>query len=118
MSENTTFNTQHQQLRAQLQQLETALRDAGLWGALPPSEQAMASTMPFMFDALQIEEWLQWVFVPRLHALMDGGLPLPGECSVQPLAEHQWNERALERHQAALHVLLQIDATLSGKAVG
>lgn len=118
MSENTTPSAQHQQLRAQLQQLEAALRDAGLWSALPPSEQAMASTMPFMFDTLQIEAWLQWVFVPRLHALMDGGLPLPGECSVQPLAEHQWNERALERHHAALRVLEQIDATLSGRAAG
>ena len=35
------------------------------------------STMPFMYDTLQVEEWLQWVFVPRLHALLDANAPLP-----------------------------------------
>ena len=102
-------------LRHHLQQLEAELRAAALWGAQPPSEQALASTMPFMYDTLQIEEWLQWVFVPRLHAMIDGGHPLPGECSVQPLAEHEWTQRTVPQHQAALRQLALIDALLSGK---
>lgn len=112
---SSSLTPQHQALRAQLQQLEAALRTAGLWSALPPSEQAMASTMPFMYDTLQVEEWLQWVFVPRLHALIDGGHALPGECSVQPLAEHEWTQRAVPGHAAALRALAEMDALLSGK---
>ncbi len=101
-------------LRQQLQQLEDALREAALWSAQPPSEQAMASTMPFMYDTLQVEEWLQWVFVPRLHALLDANAPLPTSCSVHPLAEHEWTSRLPNgTHGAALKLLAEIDATLS-----
>lgn len=114
MNDQASHSSQYQALRQQLEQLEAELRTASLWAVVPPSEEALASTLPFMYDTLQIEEWLQWVFVPRLHALMDGGLPLPGECSIQPLAEHEWTRRALLQRDAALRVLAQIDATLSG----
>lgn len=101
-------------LRQQLQQLEVELRAASLWSAQPPTEQAMASTMPFMYDTLRIEEWLQWVFVPRLHALLDADAGLPGNCSVQPLAEHEWNHRLPHgTHSKALQLLADIDTTLS-----
>ena len=113
MNASNSPSAQHLSLRTQLQQLEAAMRAAGLWSATPPSEQAMASTMPFMYDTLQIEEWLQWVFVPRLHALIDGAHPLPGECSVQPLAEHEWTQRSVPQHAAALRLLAEIDKLLS-----
>lgn len=101
-------------LREQLQQLEAELRAASLWGAQPPSEQALASTMPFMYDTLKFEEWLQWVFVPRLHALLDANASLPTSCSVQPLAEHEWNNRFPQGgHTAALKLLASIDSTLT-----
>ena len=116
MNARSSLTPQHLSLRIQLQQLEAEMRSAGLWGAQPPSEQALASTMPFMYDTLKIEEWLQWVFLPRLHALIDGGHALPGECSVQPLAEHEWSQRMLAQRDAALRVLAQIDALISGGA--
>ena len=74
----------------------------------------MASTMPFMYDTLLVEEWLQWVFIPRLHALLDAQATLPSSCSVQPLAEHEWTQRFPNgAHGAALQLLAAIDATLS-----
>lgn len=115
MNASSSLTPQHQTLRTQLQQLEAEMRTANLWSALPPSEEAMASTMPFMYDTLKIEEWLQRVFVPRLHALIEGGLPLPGECSVQPLAEHEWTQRVVAKHGASLKLLAEIDALLSSK---
>lgn len=115
MNDIDPISPQHGAVRGQLLQLEAEMRTAGLWAALPPTEQAMASAMPFMYDTLQIEEWLQWVFVPRLHALIDGGLALPDECSVQPLAEHEWTQRAVLKRAGVLRLLGQIDATLSGK---
>jgi uncharacterized protein YqcC (DUF446 family) len=101
-------------LRQQLQQLEAEMRAASLWSEQPPSQEAMASTMPFMYDTLQIEQWLQWVFMPRLHALLDANAVLPGNCSVQPLAEHEWNNRMPQGlHGKALQLLQDIDRTLS-----
>lgn len=95
------------------------MREASLWGAQPPSEQAMASTMPFMYDTLQVEEWLQWVFVPRLHAMLDAGAAWPASCSVQPLAEHEWNNRFPQGgHAAALKLLADIDALITREGAG
>lgn len=115
MNASPSLTPQHQALRAQLHQLEAEMRTANLWGVTPPSEEALASTMPFMYDTLKVEEWLQWVFLPRLQALIDGGLALPGECSVQPLAEHEWTQRKVAKHGASLKMLADIDALLSGK---
>ena len=103
-------------LRHHLQQLEAELRAAALWGAQPPSEQALASTMPFMYDTLQIEEWLQWVFVPRMHALLDAQAALPAKCDIHPLAEYEWQGKALTPWPArVLACLQQIDAMLSAQ---
>ena len=108
MSDTTTV------LRQKLQQLEAEMRAASLWGSQPPSPEALSSTMPFMYDTLQVEQWLQWVFVPRMHALLDAQGALPSSCSVQPLAEHEWNGRFPNGgHRAALQVLADIDTTLS-----
>lgn len=106
-------------LRERLQQLEAAMRAASLWGAQPPSEEALASTMPFMYDTLQIEQWLQWVFMPRLHAMLDAGAAWPASCSVQPLAEHEWSNRFPSgSHVAALALLAQIDAAITEAGAG
>ena len=104
-------------LRQHLQQLEADMRMASLWSEQPPSEAAMASTMPFMYDTMMVEQWIQWVFIPRMHALLDAQATLPSSCSVQPLAEHEWNGRFPQGlHGAALARLTLIDAALSGNA--
>ena len=105
-------------LREQLLALEAEMRAADLWGAAPPSDEAMQSTLPFMFDTLRIEQWLQWVFLPRMHALLDARGALPGACGIHPLAEHEWQTRQLDPWPGAvLARLLQIDALLSGQGV-
>lgn len=101
-------------LRQLLEQLEAEMRAAALWSAQPPSPEALSSTIPFMYDTLEIEQWLQWVFLPRLHALLDANAPLPNNCSVHPLAEYEWNKRLPSNaHATALAVIAQIDTTLT-----
>ena len=102
------------EVRSLLDALARELQTEQLWDAQPPSEQALASTVPFMFDTLRIEQWLQWVFMPRVHALLDAGAPLPGNCSIHPLAEHQWSTRDKQAlPKKALSLLEQIDARMS-----
>ena len=102
------------EVRSLLDALARELQIEQLWDAQPPSDQALASTVPFMFDTLRIEQWLQWVFMPRVHALLDAGAPLPGNCSIHPLAEHQWSKRETQGlPKKALSLLEQIDARMS-----
>lgn len=101
-------------LRPLLHALEAAMRDADFWEPQPPTADALASTLPFMVDTLRIEQWLQWIFLPRLHALLDAQAPLPGACSVHPLAEHEWLQRGCGPvSQAVLAALLAIDTHLT-----
>ena len=42
-----------------LNALELGLRDLGLWSDVRPDPEALASTMPFCYDTLELEQWLQ-----------------------------------------------------------
>ncbi len=53
-----------------LDALEAALRHNGLWGNERPSRQALASQQPFACDTLALEQWLQFIFIPRMQTLL------------------------------------------------
>ena len=78
------------ELRQQLRALEVELRRLGLWLAQPPSAAALRSPEPFCIDTLSLDQWLQWLLIPRLNALLDGQLPLPTQCSVHGMAEESF----------------------------
>lgn len=105
-----------QQTRQLLVQIESELRGIGLWSASAPSSQAMASTMPFCYDTLTFAQWLQFMLLPRLQALLDGGQPLPAQICLCPMAEE-----ALKAHGEAawplINRLADLDELLSGKRV-
>jgi uncharacterized protein YqcC (DUF446 family) len=70
-----------------LSDLEAALRAAGLWEAVLPDHAALESAQPFCVDTLRLPQWLQWVFLPRMRALLDARAPLPAKCGVAAMAE-------------------------------
>lgn len=96
-----------------LKQLETELRRLGLWSGQPPSPEAMASVMPFMYDTLKPYEWLQWVFIPRTQALIDAKAKLPNNSHIHPLMEHYFSRRDDINSQTLLTIVLAIDTTLN-----
>ncbi len=70
-----------------LLELEAELRARDLWSAHAPLPQALASTQPFCVDTLAFEQWLQFVFLPRVEALLAAGAPLPAGCAIAALGE-------------------------------
>jgi dTDP-4-dehydrorhamnose 3,5-epimerase len=104
MSKNTQVNEL-------LIRLTHVLVDAQLWQSSPIEVEKLLSTEPFCCDTLQFEQWLQFVFIPKLQQLVDGGLPLPTEVSIAPMAEIYFSKHACF---CALHnVLVELDTTLS-----
>lgn len=93
--------TRHDSVRSRLHALETLLRDRALWQEIAPQPEAFASTQPFCLDTLAPLEWLQWVLIPRMHALIDAGQPLPQAFAVSP-----YYEMALEEAHPAREVVL------------
>ncbi len=59
----------NQQIHQQLITLETQLRHVALWSDTPPDDKAMQSSEPFCVDTMPIEQWLQWVFIPKMKKM-------------------------------------------------
>lgn len=106
------MNKQYEETNRLMQELEKEMRTAGLWSGMPPSAEAMQSVMPFMYDTLRFHEWMQWVFMPRTRALIEAGRPLPGNCHIHPLAEHELGKLDIETSRL-LTIILDIDNTLN-----
>lgn len=77
-------------LRELLLALEIELRRLDWWATHPPAPAAFASTLPFSCDTLALEQWLQWVYLPRMRALLDAGAPWPTASRILPYAEEMW----------------------------
>ncbi|KAF0811175.1 hypothetical protein A167_00207 [Alcanivorax sp. S71-1-4] len=103
-------DTQHRfDLLSLMNELEQALRDLGAWECTPPPAEAFESSVPFSADTMDFTQWLQWVFVARFRAILEGGHALPQQCDVTPMAEEAL--RGMEGNiQDVLAILARIDA--------
>ncbi len=92
-----------QQTKLYLQQLQTILETTSLWSPHSPSPKALASIEPFAVDTLKAEEWLQWIFIPKMRALINANLPLPSQIMISP-----YIEEALKEHPNLPEILTPI----------
>ena len=97
------------QVRQQLIIIEQVLRDHALWQEIMPDPAALDSTQPFCMDTLDPVEWLQWVLIPRMHALLDSEQALPSEFAIAPYYEMALDSSRRER-ESLLAALLSLDA--------
>lgn len=70
--------------------LTDAMTAAHLLSEQAPSEQALSSKMPFCCDTMSFENWLQFVFLPKMSHLISRELPLPEKLEITPMAEQSW----------------------------
>jgi uncharacterized protein YqcC (DUF446 family) len=70
-----------------LLELEAEMRKLGWWEEEKPPASALASQQPFCVDQLAFEQWLQWVFLPRMKTIIEAGDPLPTESGIFVYAE-------------------------------
>jgi uncharacterized protein YqcC (DUF446 family) len=95
---------QHLEIRRHLFDIEQVMRRLAIWQAQPPAQLAFESQEPFCIDTMQAEEWLQWILLPRMHALLDKQAPLPERFSIAP-----YFEEALPDAAPLLDLLRQLD---------
>lgn len=97
-----------------LNQIESELKAAELWTFVAPDAQAMQSTAPFFCDTMPLENWLQFVFLPRMRALVEERLPLPQQIAVCPMAEEAFKHLD-NRTLLLINRIADLDELLSGK---
>ncbi|CAI8995169.1 conserved hypothetical protein [Pseudomonas chlororaphis] len=91
----------------QLLLIERELRLQGLWADTPPSSEALASVEPFAVDTLEFEQWLQWIFLPRMKTILEQDLPLPSASGIQEMAEVVFAGRPMQGRDLQLQILLK-----------
>ncbi|MCD5996319.1 YqcC family protein [Pseudomonas sp. CDFA 602] len=99
------------EIAEQLLLIERELRALGWWDTTPPGEQALSSQEPFCVDSLEFEQWLQWIFLPRMKIILERDLPLPNASGIVEMAEMVYsgrrNEaRLLQKHLARFDQLI------------
>lgn len=102
----------HIQLVRELLELEAVLRNLRLWVSEPPSAEALASVEPFACDTMGFTEWLQYIFIPRLHSLVEDGAALPEKCDITPMAE-EYFKSGIEGASPVLIILRRIDSLMT-----
>lgn len=67
--------------------IEVELRTLGWWESQAPTAQALASSQPFCVDTLRFEQWLQWVFLPKMKQLLEQGAVPAGNSAITEMGE-------------------------------
>lgn len=98
----------------QLLMIERELRAIGLWGDVSPSREALSSQEPFCVDSLALEEWLQWIFLPRMKLIIETGADLPSASGIREIAEEAYAGEGA-RAQALLEALGAFDRLITGE---
>ena len=70
-----------------LLEVEASLRTHGKWDEHKPNANALNSTFPFCMDTLKFEQWLQWIFLPRMKDTIEQTKPLPAQSAIYEYAE-------------------------------
>jgi uncharacterized protein YqcC (DUF446 family) len=78
-----------------LLEVEATLRTSGRWDAYQPSQEALVSSQPFCFDTLRFEQWLQWIFLPRMKQILEHRKPLPRNSGIFAYAQETLHKNDL-----------------------
>ncbi|RTR32666.1 YqcC family protein [Shewanella atlantica] len=76
-----------------LEKLESELRLQSLWSSVKPSPEAMSDSSPFSCEAMPFENWVQFIFIPKMKDLIDRGQALPTNIAIAPMAHHVWSSK-------------------------
>lgn len=119
MSETeTTVIDHYRTLRRVVNGIEQQLHRIDLWEAEPPPREALASEQPFSYDTMLFHQWLQWLFIPRMRAILAGHGHLPTESAIFPYATDCLRDSLRDRDQDADELLFLIqtfDELISGR---
>jgi len=104
----------HTALAAELQDIQAEMVALQLWELERPSEAALASTEPFCIDTLSFSQWLQFIFLEKMRAIIDQGGPLPSQSDIAPLAEEYLSQK-MAKGKVLIERLQYVDNLISGR---
>ncbi len=109
------MKSDYQELSRYLQRLEDELKLLEWWSDTAPAADALESTAPFCHDRMAFDQWLQWVFLPKLQEIIRTNAPLPGSCAIAPMAEVAWHKQSPDTVTTLIQLLADIDSCISSQ---
>ncbi len=85
-----------------LLEVEASLRTHGKWDKCKPDATDLNSTIPFCMDTLKFEQWLQWIFLPRMKETIEQTKPLPVQSGI-----YEYAEKCLHKNDPSTNKLLK-----------
>ncbi|WP_455208863.1 YqcC family protein [Kaarinaea lacus] len=67
--------------------IQQEMEHIGIWEDSAPPVVKLASDQPFCYDTLHVGQWIQWIFIPRMKAMIDHRSRLPQVCDIHTYAE-------------------------------
>jgi len=99
-------------LKSLLETLELELKSLKLWQVMPPCISDLSSNAPFCCDTLAFEQWLQFIFIPRITQMINHRQTLPSKISLTPMAEESFKFLSIQA-EPLLEIIHKIDQTLT-----
>jgi len=101
-----------EQTTALLDELAQTLKLLNLWQTEQPNATELASSAPFCCDTLAFEQWLQFIFIPKLTMMVNQQQSLPTKISLTPMAEEAFNHLSVKA-KPLFDVIQKIDKKLT-----
>lgn len=101
----------HKEVEILIIKLEQSLREAQLWSSFAPSQEALQSQLPFALDTMAFEQWLQFVFIPKMSDIINTKSILPVSLQLLPMAEQ--SPSVTNNQSGVIDVIKQIDSVFS-----
>jgi uncharacterized protein YqcC (DUF446 family) len=80
----------HAAVQAKISQIQAEMQRIGMWQEQPPAAEPLEVTQAFGGDKLSFEQWLQFVFLPRVREIIDQKARFPSESQVSTKAFREW----------------------------
>ncbi|GHB76640.1 hypothetical protein GCM10008107_27720 [Psychrosphaera saromensis] len=100
----------YQQCSNLLIQLEQDLKQLELWSEQTPTIEQLSSVQPFAVDTLAFEQWLQFIFIPKMSYLVNAQTALPKNMAILPMAEESFKHQQVT---PLLTTITQLDQLIS-----
>ncbi|MCE8013747.1 YqcC family protein [Billgrantia desiderata] len=94
--------TVHDELDVALRRLEATMKATNMWRMNAPAPGAYESQQPFCIDTMDLPQWLRFVFIARLDALIEAQAPMPEKCDVAPVLETYLTQRGTRANDRLL----------------
>ncbi len=104
--------TDLERIAALLETLTCELKLLNLWQTQRPTSDELLSSAPFCCDTLSFEQWLQFIFIPKLTEMINQQQSLPTKISLTPMAEEAFKHFSVNVNPL-FDVIKNIDKTLT-----